>query len=142
MTAMARRAEKYTILDIKGQDLLRCLSNEEEFLPNLIKPNMEEFLQTFGCEEDPVAVLERLNCNAVITNGSKGCFVYDSKSSLPRRDHGRSGQGSGKTYLNLHTMSFTRSSRSRLAWFVFVSICTNSMSMIRAQSHSMEASTS
>lgn len=37
-------------------------------------------LQTFGCEEDPVAVLERLNCNAVITNGSKGCFVYDSKS--------------------------------------------------------------
>lgn len=80
MTAMARRVGKYTILDIKGQDLLRCLSNEEEFLPNLIKPNMEEFIQTFGCEEDPVAVLERLNCNAVITNGSKGCFVYDSKS--------------------------------------------------------------
>lgn len=80
MTAMARRAEKYTILDIKGQDLLRCLSNEEKLLPNLIKPNMEEFLQTFGCEEDPVAMLERLNCNAVITNGSKGCFVYDPKS--------------------------------------------------------------
>ncbi len=80
MTEKARQAGKYIILDIKGRDLVRCLSNEEKLLPNLIKPNMEEFLQTFGCEEDPVAVLERLNCNAVITNGSKGCFVYDPKS--------------------------------------------------------------
>ncbi len=80
MTAMARRAGKYTILDIKGQDLMRCLANDEKHMPNLIKPNMEEFLQTFGFDEDPVAILERLNCNAVMTNGSKGCFVYDPTS--------------------------------------------------------------
>ncbi len=80
MTAKARQAGKYIILDIKGQDLVRCLSNDEKSMPNLIKPNMEEFLQTFGFDGDPVSILERLKCNAVITNGSKGCFVYDPKS--------------------------------------------------------------
>lgn len=80
MTAKARLAGKYIVLDIKGRDLVRCLSNEKGLRPNLIKPNMEEFIQTFGCEEDPVSILGRLDCNAVITNGSKGCFVYDPKS--------------------------------------------------------------
>lgn len=105
MTAMARQAGKYIILDIKGQDLLGCLSNGEGLLPNLIKPNMEELLQTFGYEEDPVAILERLNCSAVITNGSKGCFIYDPKSSeglvhigaLRVRSHNTTGCGDAFT---------------------------------------------
>lgn len=100
MARLAKQAGKLVVLDIKGDDLKACLSSarnegNEGFMPDVIKPNLEEFFQTFGFGEgfeqglgedhvdDPVHILETLGCSAVITNGAKGCYVYD---------HGKGGE--------------------------------------------------
>lgn len=99
MARLAKQSGKLVVLDIKGDDLKACLSSaqNEGFMPDVIKPNLEEFVQTFGFGEgfgkgfgvgfeqgldedhvdDPVHILETLGCSAVITNGAKGCYVYD-----------------------------------------------------------------
>ncbi|MCL2180999.1 MAG: PfkB family carbohydrate kinase [Treponema sp.] len=72
------------ILDIKGNDLIECLKYE----PDVIKPNLEEFLQTFKLDPDNQRVEADLNglitditqkykCRVILTNGGGKLIAAD-----------------------------------------------------------------
>jgi tagatose 6-phosphate kinase len=48
MVALAKKKNKQVILDVRGLDLLNCL----HFKPDIIKPNLTEFVQTFLPDEE------------------------------------------------------------------------------------------
>ncbi len=78
MVQMAKQAGCTVILDVKRTDLTGSL----KYSPDVIKPNLEELVQTFGACSDPLELIESLPCKAVITNGSNGCFIHVPGESL------------------------------------------------------------
>ncbi|MCL2230078.1 MAG: PfkB family carbohydrate kinase [Treponema sp.] len=82
--AMVQKAKEKglcIILDIKGKDLIESLKYE----PDIIKPNLDEFKQTFGLDADNFdlhgIVLElahKHKCRIVLTNGSREIIAADS----------------------------------------------------------------
>ncbi len=91
MSRMAKNAGKYLILDIRGEELQECL----KYSPDLIKPNREEFCQTFlkgeNYHEVPEARLEgamlgvynHWHTSVILTNGT-GTTLICHKGELSR----------------------------------------------------------
>ncbi|MBQ5391586.1 MAG: hypothetical protein IIU44_04375 [Spirochaetales bacterium] len=73
-------------MDVKRGDLTGSLDLAPEFRPDLVKPNLEELIQTFGGAFDPLELVENLPCNAVITNGVKGTFIHEVGHELAHID--------------------------------------------------------
>ncbi|MBQ3317360.1 MAG: hypothetical protein IJG69_05380, partial [Spirochaetales bacterium] len=86
MAKLAKQAGCYVIMDVKRGDLTGSLDLAPEFRPDLVKPNLEELIQTFGGAFDPLELVENLPCNAVITNGVKGCFIHEVGCELAHID--------------------------------------------------------
>ncbi|HAN42541.1 MAG TPA: hypothetical protein DCP98_03855 [Sphaerochaeta sp.] len=82
MVQMAKEDGCFVILDVKRTDLTGSL----KYSPDVIKPNLEELVQTFGACSDPVELIESLPCKAVITNGSNGCFIHVPGQELEHLD--------------------------------------------------------
>ena len=86
MAALAKKAGCRVILDVKKTDLTGSLSLEPAFLPDVVKPNLEELIQTYGAATDPLELVESIPCCAVITNGTKGCFIHQPGQELVHID--------------------------------------------------------
>jgi len=79
--AMVQRAKEKglkIILDIKGNDLTESLKYE----PDVIKPNLEEFMQTFKIDPDNLNVFvlelaQKYRCRVILTNGSRSILAAD-----------------------------------------------------------------
>jgi 1-phosphofructokinase family hexose kinase len=98
MVEQARSRGKHVVLDLKGEDLLRCLDAG----PAVIKPNLAEFVTTFLGESMPeeetedvallarvqdsmVQVARRYRLGVVLTRGSRPALVTEGEGvrSLP-----------------------------------------------------------
>ena len=94
--AEAKHAEKFVLLDLKGDDLLTSLP----FHPDVIKPNLSEFMQTFFGEtisenEDTTTLLgkvqskmeelhHRFGCSIVLSRGKQDLWIFDGTfASIP-----------------------------------------------------------
>ena len=86
MVKLAKQAGCYVIMDVKKGDLTGSLDLEPEFRPDIVKPTLAELIQTFGGGFDPLELVENLPCNAVITNGVKGCFIHEVGRELSHID--------------------------------------------------------
>lgn len=86
MAAIAKKAGCFVIMDVKKSDLTGSLALEPGCRPNLVKPNLEELIQTYGASADPLEIVGRIPCNAVITNGEKGCFIHEPGKDLVHVD--------------------------------------------------------
>ena len=96
MSRRAKNAGKLLILDIRGKELLECL----KFSPDIIKPNREEFCQTFFAGENyhrvPEEKLEetmrdiynRYRCSMILTNGAGTTLICD-RGNLSRSIPGK-----------------------------------------------------
>jgi len=87
---MVRKAKEKglrVILDIKGKDLIECLKYE----PDVIKPNLDEFIETFGInKESPriyadlrgiiMEIIIKNKCRIVLTNGNKNVLAADGSN--------------------------------------------------------------
>jgi len=70
MVQKAKEKGMKIILDIKGNDLKECLKYE----PDVIKPNMEEFTDTFKTKptkEMLIDISQKYKCNIILTDGGK-----------------------------------------------------------------------
>jgi len=82
--AMVKKAKEKglrIILDIKGKDLIESLKYE----PEIIKPNLEEFKQTFKLDTDNsdlhefvLELARKHKCRIILTNGSREIVAADS----------------------------------------------------------------
>ncbi len=86
MAALAKQAGCRVVLDVKKADLKGSLSLEPSLLPDVVKPNLEELIQTYGASSDPLDIVESIPCGAVITNGVKGCFIHEPEHELVHVD--------------------------------------------------------
>ena len=86
MAAIAKKAGCYVVMDVKKSDLTGSLALESGCRPDLVKPNLEELLQTYGASADPLGIVENIPCSAVITNGVKGCFIHEPGRELVHVD--------------------------------------------------------
>ena len=86
MAALAKKAGCYVLMDVKKTDLTGSLALEPDCRPNLVKPNLEELIQTYGAASDPLEIVESIPCSAVITNGVKGCFIHEPGRELVHVD--------------------------------------------------------
>ncbi len=92
MVRMASSHNVLTILDIKGPDLVASL----EYRPSIIKPNLQEFAETFlgrsdvlendsnenlfqAVREEAARIYQRWNTRSVITRGKYDTWVYDGQ---------------------------------------------------------------
>ncbi len=82
MVQMAKQEGCFVVLDVKRTDLTGSI----KYGPDVIKPNLEELVQTFGACSDPIELIESLPCKAVITNGSNGCFIHVPGQELEHLD--------------------------------------------------------
>ncbi len=82
MVRLAKQAGCFVVLDLKRTDLTGSL----RYNPDVIKPNLEELVQTFGACSDPLELIESLKCRAVITNGANGCFIHTPGADLEHLD--------------------------------------------------------
>jgi len=87
---MVRKAKEKglrVILDIKGKDLIESLKYE----PDIIKPNLDEFLETFGInKESPrkdadlrgivFEIAQKHKCRVILTNGNKNVLAADGSN--------------------------------------------------------------
>jgi fructose-1-phosphate kinase PfkB-like protein len=89
----ARKAGKFLLLDLKGHDLLSSLPHR----PNVIKPNLSEFMHTFfgekiGEQEQSDAAKERVvekmrelhrlyGCSVVLSRGKRESWLFDGEFS-------------------------------------------------------------
>jgi len=70
---MVRKAKEKgvrVILDIRGDDLINCL----KFEPDIIKPNLDEFIATFKTEPTKdflIDLAQKYRCSIILTNGSR-----------------------------------------------------------------------
>jgi len=77
--AMVRKAKEKglrVILDIKGKDLINSL----EYEPDIIKPNIDEFTETFKIEpnkETLIDIAQKYRCSVILTNGSRNILAAD-----------------------------------------------------------------
>ncbi|MCL2211880.1 MAG: PfkB family carbohydrate kinase [Treponema sp.] len=90
MTRKAKENGLRIILDIKGNDLIESLKYE----PDIIKPNLEEFLQTFGIGTDKTRInadyddlrglvlelAQKHKCRIVLTNANKKIIAAEKDS--------------------------------------------------------------
>ncbi|MDR0908244.1 MAG: PfkB family carbohydrate kinase [Spirochaetaceae bacterium] len=87
MVRQAKEAGKFVVLDIRGKDLLACLQHR----PDLIKPNLDEFLGTFGenltqrRKDAKVTVRSicaelhaKYDCQIVLTRGAEAVWFFDA----------------------------------------------------------------
>ncbi|WP_320128344.1 PfkB family carbohydrate kinase [uncultured Sphaerochaeta sp.] len=88
-TFEAKQQGKFVLLDVKGHDLLSALP----FRPDVIKPNLSEFVQTFfdrtigeqeATEDIKEQVLKKMEslhslygCSIVLSRGQQDTWVYD-----------------------------------------------------------------
>ncbi len=86
----AKEANKFVLLDIKGEDLLSCLP----YRPDVIKPNFSEFVETFFGEKVPeqgensellarvqekmAALQSEYGCKSVISRGKHPLLLFDT----------------------------------------------------------------
>ena len=82
MAALAKKAGCYVLMDVKKSDLTGSLALGPDCRPDLVKPNLEELIQTYGASSDPLEIVENIPCSAVITNGVKGCFIHEPGREL------------------------------------------------------------
>jgi 1-phosphofructokinase/tagatose 6-phosphate kinase len=93
MVRRAREAGKFVVLDIRGAELLDCLP----FRPEVVKPNLEEFCETFGedlttkdtkdtkvktrvmdkCGE----LYEKYGCVTILTRGAGAVWYYNGEQA-------------------------------------------------------------
>jgi len=92
MTRKAKERGLRVILDVKGKDLIESLQYE----PDVVKPNLLEFTETFApdliTDNDTIAdndaaneriksairdTAQRYNCRVILTNGSRKIFAAD-----------------------------------------------------------------
>ncbi|MGL1890776.1 MAG: PfkB family carbohydrate kinase [Spirochaetaceae bacterium] len=73
----AKAANKKVILDIKGEDLINSL----EYKPDIIKPNLEEFISTFGQTDvnDKIRDLAKQGITTIITDGINPIKFWNGK---------------------------------------------------------------
>ncbi|MCL2196857.1 MAG: PfkB family carbohydrate kinase [Treponema sp.] len=90
MVCKAKEKGLRVILDIKGSDLIESLKYE----PDVIKPNLEEFLQTFGIGTDETRInadyddlrglvlelAQKHKCRIVLTNANKKIITVEKNS--------------------------------------------------------------
>jgi len=78
MVQKAKEKGLRIILDIKGKDLIESLKYE----PDVIKPNLEEFKQTFEINSDlhgfVLELARKHKCRIILTNGSQEIIAADS----------------------------------------------------------------
>jgi len=86
MAALAKKAGCYVLMDVKKSDLTGSLSLDPDSRPDMVKPNLEELIQTYGASSDPLEIVENIPCSAVITNGVRGCFIHEPGSELVHID--------------------------------------------------------
>ena len=86
MAALAKKAGCRVILDVKKTDLTGSLALEPSCLPDVVKPNLEELIQTYGAASDPLELVDGIPCCSVITNGTKGCFIHQPGQELVHVD--------------------------------------------------------
>ncbi|MCL2759036.1 MAG: PfkB family carbohydrate kinase, partial [Treponema sp.] len=77
----AKEKKLFVILDIKGDDLLECLKYE----PDIIKPNLDEFINTFrlginGSRDLIFEIAQKYKCRIILTNGSQKILVIDKEN--------------------------------------------------------------
>ena len=88
MVRMAKEKNLLVILDIRGNDLINCLP----YRPDIIKPNLNEFLSTFAPEihqkniknavqEIWAGLYEKYHCSLILTNGSEP-LLYAERDEL------------------------------------------------------------
>jgi len=76
---MVRKAKEKglkIILDFRGNDLIECL----KFEPDIVKPNFDEFIDTFKTEPTKDILMDMANkyrCRIIITNGSRKILAAD-----------------------------------------------------------------
>jgi len=76
MVQKAKEKGLRIILDIRGNDLINCLKYE----PDVIKPNMEEFIATFKTEparDFLIELTQKHRCAVILTNGSKNILAAE-----------------------------------------------------------------
>jgi len=81
---MVRKAKEKglrIILDIKGDDLKECLKYE----PDIIKPNLDEFLETFGigageARDTILELAQKHKCRVILTNGSRKILAAEGSN--------------------------------------------------------------
>jgi 1-phosphofructokinase family hexose kinase len=64
------------ILDIRGNDLIKCLKYE----PDIIKPNLDEFIDTYKTEPTKDLLMDiaiKNRCRIILTNGNKKILAAD-----------------------------------------------------------------
>ncbi|MCL2810236.1 MAG: PfkB family carbohydrate kinase [Treponema sp.] len=84
MVKKAKEKGLFVILDIRGNDLINSLKYE----PDVIKPNMEEFIATFGIgTNDPqklrelvLEIAQKHNCRIILTNGDKKILAAEKEN--------------------------------------------------------------
>ena len=86
MAVLAKEKGCSVVMDVKKTDLTGSLALEPSCLPDVVKPNLEELIQTYGASSDPLELVESIPCSAVITNGVKGCFIHEPGQELVHVD--------------------------------------------------------
>ena len=96
MTRLAKKAGKILVLDIRGEELKECL----KYSPDLIKPNREEFCQTFlpgeeyhsvteaRLEEAMLGLYGHWKTSSILTNGGGAtliCYKGEISRSTPEK---------------------------------------------------------
>ena len=79
MVCKAKEKGLFVILDIKGNDLKECLKYE----PDIIKPNLEEFIDTFKTEPSKdllIEITQKHKCGVILTDGSRKILAADKDS--------------------------------------------------------------
>ncbi|MCL2878657.1 MAG: PfkB family carbohydrate kinase [Treponema sp.] len=91
MVQKAKAQGLFVILDIRGRDLLDCLP----YKPDLIKPNLDEFIATFPASagksrinpenrEEIAALCRQIHaqygCRIVLTRGSRSIWYFEGKN--------------------------------------------------------------
>ncbi|MCL2721096.1 MAG: PfkB family carbohydrate kinase [Treponema sp.] len=84
MVQKAKEKGLFVILDIRGNDLINSLKYE----PDVIKPNMDEFIATFGIgTNDPqklrgliLEIAQKHNCRIILTNGDKKILAAEKEN--------------------------------------------------------------
>ncbi len=95
MSRRAKNAGKLLILDIRGKELQECL----KFAPDIIKPNREEFCETFlkgenyqmvseeKLEKAMGEIYDHYHCSVILTNGDGTTLICD-KGNISRSTPG------------------------------------------------------
>ena len=85
MVQKAKEKGLKIILDIRGNDLIECLKYE----PDIVKPNFDEFTDTFKTEPAKDILMDMANkyrCRIIITNGSRKILAADGTTDYTKNN--------------------------------------------------------